>query len=91
MKRYNSLTTIVLTVHHDDKDEPTADEYWNGLLRRFGDLLMIRETNYNEIFEIVDAELNDTIDDFDERGLIGEHGLIEERHACLALDVEGAL
>jgi hypothetical protein len=74
-KRYNSVTTIAFTVHHDDKDEPTADEYWNGLLRRFGDLLLIRETNYNEIFEIVDAELNDTLDDFYEQGLIEEGAL----------------
>jgi len=74
-KRYNSVTTVTFEVHHDDKDAPTADEYWNGLLRRFGDLLLIRETNYNEIFEIVDAELNDTIDDFYEQGLIEEGAL----------------
>jgi len=62
-KRYNSVTTIAFTVFHDDKEEPTADEYWNGLLRRFGDLLRVREKNYNEIFEIVDFELIDTVED----------------------------
>ncbi len=65
-KRYNSVTTIAFTVHHDDKDEPTADENWDSLLRRFGDLLLIRETDYNQIFEIADFQLIDTIDAIEE-------------------------
>ena len=69
-KRYNSLTTIVFTVHHDDRDEPTADEYWNGLLRRFGDLLLIRETDYNQIFELADFQLIDTVDTIEEEGAL---------------------
>ena len=70
IKRYNSVTTIAFTVHHDDKDEPTADEYWNSLLRRFGDLLLIRETDYNQIFELADFQLIDTIDAIEEGGAL---------------------
>jgi len=68
-KRYNSVTLVTFEVHHDDKDAPTADEYWNGLLRRFGDLLDVRERNYEGAFDIF-TDLIDTVDTIEEEGAL---------------------